>query len=85
MSDEIRQAIVELFEKSSGKGKKKLYPKDVAKSLEDKFPRVEVKKVIQELLDSEVLKYWSSGSTTYVMLKKDWEELQSIECGEAQG
>lgn len=85
MSEEIKQAVVEFFEKNSAKGKKKMYPKDVATALGDTFPRSEVKKGIQELLDAEVLKYWSSGSTTYVMLKKEWEELQAKECGASEG
>lgn len=81
MSEEINQAVLEYFEKNSAKGKKKMYPKDVAKSMEESFPRAEVKKAIQELLDAEKLKYWSSGSTTFVMLAKDWEEQQGKDEG----
>ena len=79
MSDEIKQAILELLEKNSSKGKKKIYPKDLATALQDRFPRGETKKVTQQLLDSNELKYWSSGSTTYVMLKKDYDELADKE------
>jgi len=75
MSDEIKKAVLELMEKNSSKGKKKAYPKDLAKAL-DQFPRGDVKKATQELLDSGDLAYWSSGSTTYVMLKKDWDEMK---------
>ena len=78
MSDEAKQAVLELMEKNSAKGKKKLYPKDVTKALEQ-LPRAEVKMAIQELLDAGDLCYWSSGSTTYVMLKKDFEEIKEGE------
>jgi len=74
MSDEVRRAVLELMEKSSAKGKKKLYPKDITKALEP-LSRAEVKAAIQELLDAGDLCYWSSGSTTYVMLKKDFEAI----------
>ena len=79
MSEEIKQEILELLEKNSSKGKKKIYPKDLATALQDRFPRGETKKVTQQLLDSGDLKYWSSGSTTYVMLKKDYDELAEKE------
>lgn len=78
MSD-VGQAVLELMEKNSAKGKKKLYPKDLTKALEEQFPRAEVKKAIQELLDQGRLCYWSSGSTTYVMLKEDFEQIKEGE------
>ncbi len=81
MSDEIRQAIQELMEKNSGKGKKKAYPKDVVKGLSDSYNRKEVKQEIQNMLNDGSLSYWSSGSTTYVMLPKDFEELSHKEEG----
>lgn len=79
MSEELKQAVLDFFNKNSAKGKKKMYIKDVTKGLGDKFERREVKKKVQELLDSDVLAYWSSGSTTYVMLKNDWEVQQKLE------
>lgn len=81
MSEEIRKAILELMTKNSSKGKKKIYPKDLATALSDQFPRGEVKKVTQEMLDAGDLAYWSSGSTTYVMLKADYDELALKEEG----
>ena len=78
MSDESKKAILDLMETSSAKGKKKLYPNDLTRALEQ-LPRAEVKMAIQELLDAGDLCYWSSGSTTYVMLKKDFEEIKEGE------
>lgn len=79
MSEELKQAILDFMEKNSSKGKKKLYAKDITKGLGDQYSRGDVKKKVQELLDSGDLAYWSSGSTTYVMLKKDWDEIAARE------
>ncbi len=81
MSEEMKQDILAYMEKSSSKGKKKLYGKDIAKGLSDKYPSRDVKKKLTELLTEGELCYWSSGSTTYVMLKKDWEVVQAQENG----
>jgi len=78
MSEEAKKAIIELLEKNSAKGKKKIYPKDLTKAL-DTLPRADVKAGIQALLDEGILAYWSSGSTTYVMLKKDYDEIKEGE------
>ena len=79
MAEDAKSAVIALLEKNSAKGKKKLYPKDIAKSLEGVVPWAEAKKAIQELLDGGQLSYWSSGSTTYVMLKKDFDEIKEGE------
>ena len=81
MSEELKEAVLAFFEKNSAKGKKRMSPKDVTKGLSDRFERREVKKKVQELLDSDELAIWSSGSTTYFMLKKDWLEQQEKETG----
>ena len=81
MSDEIKDAIIALLEKNSSKGKKKSYPKDIAKALSEEHDRKQVKKMIQALLDEGKLNYWSSGSTTYVMLPVDFEKVKHDEEG----
>ncbi|MCK7515288.1 MAG: dissimilatory sulfite reductase D family protein [Desulfobacterales bacterium] len=43
------------------------YIRDVTKWLPDE-DRHAVQNAVKELLDEEVLKYWSSGSSTYLML-----------------
>jgi len=43
------------------------YIRDVVKWLPDE-DRHAVQNTVQGLLDEDVLKYWSSGSSTYVML-----------------
>ena len=81
MSD-VKEAVMAFFEKSSAKGKKRLAPKDVAKAMVDDFPKKkETKLAIQALIEEEKLSYWSSGSTTYVMLKQDYDELMEATAG----
>lgn len=75
VTEEVKKAVLDFFEKNSQKGKKKMYPKDVAKALSDQFDRNDAKLAIQELIAENQMAYWSSGSTTYVMLKKDFDEL----------
>ena len=81
-NEELKQALLDFMKKSSSKGKKKLYAKDLAKGVADNFDRREAKKMIQEMLTNGDLSYWSSGSTTYVMLPEDFAELQKHETGE---
>ena len=82
MSDDVKQAVLDFFEKNSAKGKKKMYPKDVAKAMEEQFPRNVSKQAIQDLIAEEKLAYWSSGSTTYVMLQKDFDDYKNQAEGE---
>jgi len=62
---EAKQKIVEALQKK--KGKTKFYFNDLAKILELK-PR-DAKKLINVLVQDEVLEYWSSGSTSLYGLK----------------
>ena len=63
--EEAKQLIVDGLSKK--KGKTKFYFNDLAKILGEK-PRV-AKKVINQLVQKEVLEYWSSGSTSLYGLK----------------
>ena len=67
MSDDLKARITELFKEKSSKDKKMFYIRDVTRWLPDE-DRHAIQNVVKELLDEEVLKYWSSGSTTYIML-----------------
>lgn len=67
MSAELENQITELFQEKS-KGDKKMFQiRDVIKWLPGE-DRHAVQNAVKALLDQEVLKYWSSGSSTYVML-----------------
>lgn len=64
--EEAKAKIVEALTKKA-KSKSKFYFNDLTKILEAK-PR-EAKKVINQLVQEEVLEYWSSGSTSMYGLK----------------
>lgn len=64
--EEAKQKIVEGLEKKS-KTKSKFYFNDLAKILDLK-PR-EAKKLINKMVQEEVLEYWSSGSTSMYGIK----------------
>ena len=75
MSEEMRAAILEVFQKNLKKGKKKLYIKDVVSEL-PQFNRNELKLFSQKMIADGDLAYWSSGSTTYLMLKDEFDKYQ---------
>ena len=64
--EEAQERIVTALTKKA-KTKSKFYFNDLAKILELK-PRI-AKKLISKLIETEVLEYWSSGSTTMYGLK----------------
>jgi hypothetical protein len=69
-NQEVKQKILDWFKSQK---KSRFYIKDVEKGLSD-IPKSEVKKAVKEMIDEKTLEYWSSGSTTYLMLpgaKKD--------------
>ena len=69
MCAELEKQITELFQEKS-KGDKKMFQiRDVTKWLPGE-DRHAVQNAVKALLDQEVLKYWSSGSSTYVMLSE---------------
>jgi hypothetical protein len=67
MSEEMKQKVLEFFQEKSKGEKKKFYIKDVIKGLPTE-DRHGLQEAVKELLDDGTLKYWSSGSTTYLLL-----------------
>ncbi len=67
MSEDLKTKIVTLFHEKSKGDKKMFYIRDVTKWLPDE-DRHAVQDAVKVLLDEEVLKYWSSGSSTYLIL-----------------
>lgn len=63
-SEEVKNRILEWFKSQK---KTRFYIKDVEKGLSD-IPKAEIKKAVKEMIDEKTLEYWSSGSTTYLML-----------------
>ena len=64
--NEAKEKIVDVLQKKQ-KTKSKFYFNDLSKILEAK-PR-DAKKLINQMVQEEVLEYWSSGSTTMYGLK----------------
>ncbi len=63
--EEAKEKIISTLSKK--KGKTKFYFNDLAKILEAK-PR-DAKKIVNRLVQEEVLEFWSSGSTSMYGLK----------------
>ncbi|SMC55871.1 Dissimilatory sulfite reductase D (DsrD) [Desulfocicer vacuolatum DSM 3385] len=59
--------VVDFLTKKS-KNKSKFYIKDFYKLFPDDKPRM-IKKVINKMVEHEILEFWSSGSTTMYGLK----------------
>ncbi|MCP3943879.1 MAG: dissimilatory sulfite reductase-asociated protein DsvD [Desulfobacteraceae bacterium] len=66
-TEEATKAVVAFLEKKS-KSKTKFYLKDFYKVFPDDKPRM-IKKVVNKMVEREILEYWSSGSTTMYGLK----------------
>ena len=65
--EEATKAVVAWLTKKS-KSKTKFYIKDFYKIFPDDKPRA-IKKVVNKMVEEEVLEFWSSGSTTMYGLK----------------
>ena len=62
----LKKIIVETLQ--GKKGKSKFYLKDFYEMAPDEKPR-EVKNLVNQMVQEEILEYWSSGSTTLIGLK----------------
>jgi hypothetical protein len=73
MSDELKKQVLDFFESKRGKKNRMTY-KDVQKGMPDADKRA-IKVALGDMTTDGTLKYWSSGSTTYIMLPDLYEEL----------
>ena len=67
MSDDLKTKITESFREKLKTDKRMFYIRDVTKWFPNEDRHV-VQDAVKALLDDGVLVYWSSGSTTYIML-----------------
>ncbi len=67
MAEDLKSRVLEAFQQKSKGDKKLFYIRDVVKWFPDD-DRHAVQDAVKALLDEECLKYWSSGSTTYLVL-----------------
>ncbi len=65
--EDLKQKVLATFQEKSKGEKKRFYVRDIVKWLPD-ADRKDVQNAIKALIDEEVLRYWSSGSTTFIML-----------------
>jgi len=72
--EEAKQKIVQELTKKQ-KTKSKFYFNDLAKILDEK-PRV-AKKLITQMVEEQILEYWSSGSTSMYGLKGTGKQAHS--------
>ncbi len=69
MGEDLKARVLEAFQQKSKGDKKLFYIRDVVKWFPDD-DRHAVQDAVKALLDEECLKYWSSGSTTYLVLSE---------------
>ncbi len=75
--DKIEDKIFDVMQKYSDRGKTRVYPIDLARQVGGS--QLKVKKGVKTLMDDEKLNYWHSGSTTYIMLKSNFDKLKTEE------
>ncbi len=67
MSEDLKERVVSMFKEKSSGDKKMFYVRDITRW----FPgddRHAIQDTLKKLIDEDRLRYWSSGSTTYIML-----------------
>ncbi len=67
MSEDLKARVLEAFCQRSKGEKKMFYIRDVVKWFPDE-DRHAVQDVVKALIEDDAVKYWSSGSTTYLVL-----------------
>jgi len=74
MSDEeVKQKVIEWFQKNSKPGKTKYYMRDVINGLPD-FNKRAVQKALNDCTVDGTLRYWSTGSSTMFCLPENMNE-----------
>ena len=67
MSEDLKARVLEAFCQKSKGEKKMFYIRDVTKWFPDE-DRHAIQNVVKALIEEDAVKYWSSGSTTYLVL-----------------
>jgi hypothetical protein len=67
MSEDLKARVLEAFCQKSKGDKKMFYIRDVTKWFPDE-DRHAIQDVVKALIEEDAVKYWSSGSTTYLVL-----------------
>ncbi len=67
MGDDLKAKVAETFREKSKGDKKLFYIRDVTKWFPDQ-DRQAVQGAVKALIDDDTLRYWSTGSSTYLVL-----------------
>jgi len=67
MSEDLKARVLEAFCQKSKGEKKMFYIRDVTKWFPNE-DRHAIQDVVKALIEEDAVKYWSSGSTTYLVL-----------------
>jgi hypothetical protein len=67
MSEDLKARVLEAFCQRSKGEKKMFYIRDVTKWFPNE-DRHAIQDVVKALIEEDAVKYWSSGSTTYLVL-----------------
>lgn len=83
MGEDLKSRVIAMFNEKSCGDKKMFYVRDITRW----FPeddRHAVQNILKELIDADILRYWSSGSTTYIMLTEFFPKEEG-KCAESEG
>ncbi len=71
MSEDLKARVLQAFRQKSGGDKKMYYIRDVVRWLPGD-DRNAIQTAVKELLEEEIIRYWSSGSSTYLILAEHY-------------
>ena len=71
-NEELKQKVIEWFEKTSREGKTKFYLKDVVKGLSDEYEKRDIQRAASDCVADGTLMYFSTGSTTMLVLPENF-------------
>ncbi len=72
---ELKDKVIGWFEEKSKGAKKKFYMRDIVQAMvAEDYKKRDVQKAVNELTAEDRLMYWSSGSTTMLVLPEYYRE-----------
>ena len=67
---ELKDKVLEWFEKKTVGEKKKYYMKDVVKGLKDSYEKKDIQRAVNDLIEEDKLMWFSTGSSSMITLPK---------------
>jgi len=71
-NEELQQKVIEWFTRNSHEGRTKFYLKDVVKGLSGEYEKSDIKKAVNDCTVAGTLMYYSTGSTTMLVLTENF-------------